>query len=956
MDGRADPLERRPPRAARPAPAAGPDRLRHLPHRGRGGAGDPRHGGARRAGDRLRGGFRGCAFAKARRKLRDPGEEPADGGQPVLGARADDARRRTSKAEAKAIFAEDLAANRAMGKLGAALIPQGARVMTHCNTGALATAGLRHRAGSHSVFEEQEHLGDRVRDAALPAGRAPHRLRAACRKASPARSITDNMAGHLMSRGEVDVVVVGADRIAANGDVANKIGTYTLAVLAKRHGIPFYVAAPLSTFDPKIPDGSHIPIEERPAGRGHRLPRRALGARGRHGAQPGVRRHPGRAHHRDHLREGRGARAEPRETSGFDFDRSVGRDEIEELGHVAVAHAHAADRAGLSQLGAVGRAVDVDVAPHGVDVAEAVAAAARSPTATGCASGSSRGPGSARAAPASTPRRSGAGARIPRRAAARRRSWRARCGGRAACRSCRSSRPGRSSRWRPDRSCRRSVSCCFAMSISMFIAWRRRSCGATRRIRAASTPPCSVDRGSSAPASSGPSRRRPRARCARGTWRRRTCRRARGSRTAWRRSGGSSCSVAAAARSAWISACAVGSAAAIGRFQPSPTIWPSSTTTAPIGTSPSVCARRASSSARRIYSSSLITRRFSQMASPFAVRSFRFQWPADLATSWAFEMEALILGWYILSTTGSVQQLVIVAALVWLGSLFSPFFGLAGDRIGHRTLLCLTRGVYARARRGAGGAHVERSAAALARVRDRGARRPAAALRHGDAACAGRPDHAARTCCSARSASRAPPPTPRAWRARSPARPAWRSIGMGPAYVVVTAMYVAAFLLSLGVAGAPPRAQRCPGASARRPAGRLQLRLAQARPARRVRHGFPRQPARLPVRPRPAALRCEGGLRDRPVRPRLPRRRVLDGRAGGLAARGRPAASRCARRAPCSGAARCGSPPSSLFGQTTTLARRRAPCSSSPDSCRASALRRSPRSCCAPRTTRCAAA
>jgi len=81
----------------------------------------------------------------------------------------------------------------------------------------------------------------------------------------PCTLITDSMAGHLMSRGEVDVVIVGADRIAANGDVANKIGTYPLAVLAKRHGIPFYVAAPLSTFDPQIPDGSHIPIEERPA-------------------------------------------------------------------------------------------------------------------------------------------------------------------------------------------------------------------------------------------------------------------------------------------------------------------------------------------------------------------------------------------------------------------------------------------------------------------------------------------------------------------------------------------------------------------------------------------------------------------------------------------------------------------------------------------------------------------
>ena len=83
------------------------------------------------------------------------------------------------------------------------------------------------------------------------------------------------------------------------------------------------------------------------------------------------------------------------------------------------------------------------------------------------------------------------------------------------------------------------------------------------------------------------------------------------------------------------------------------------------------------------------------MPSPFAVRSFRFQWPADLLTSWAFEMEALILGWYVLSATGSVQQLALVAALAWLGSLFSPFFGLAGDRIGHRAVLCITRSVYA---------------------------------------------------------------------------------------------------------------------------------------------------------------------------------------------------------------------------------------------------------------------
>jgi len=168
------------------------------------------------------------------------------------------------KAEAEAIFAEDLAANRAMGKLGAELIPQNARVMTHCNAGALATAGYGTALGvirsaknkSISVFacETRPYLqGARLTAYEL------------VQEGIPCTLITDSMAGHLMSRGEVDVVVVGADRIAANGDVANKIGTYALAVLAKRHGIPFYVAAPLSTFDPKIPDGSHIPIEERPA-------------------------------------------------------------------------------------------------------------------------------------------------------------------------------------------------------------------------------------------------------------------------------------------------------------------------------------------------------------------------------------------------------------------------------------------------------------------------------------------------------------------------------------------------------------------------------------------------------------------------------------------------------------------------------------------------------------------
>jgi methylthioribose-1-phosphate isomerase len=168
------------------------------------------------------------------------------------------------KAEAEAIFAEDLAANRAMGKLGAELIPKKARVLTHCNTGALATAGHGTALGviRSSKNKSISVIACETRPYLQGARLTAYEL---MQEGIPCTLITDSMAGHLMSRGEVDVVVVGADRIAANGDVANKIGTYTLAVLAKRHGIPFYVAAPLSTFDPKIPNGSRIPIEERAA-------------------------------------------------------------------------------------------------------------------------------------------------------------------------------------------------------------------------------------------------------------------------------------------------------------------------------------------------------------------------------------------------------------------------------------------------------------------------------------------------------------------------------------------------------------------------------------------------------------------------------------------------------------------------------------------------------------------
>jgi len=168
------------------------------------------------------------------------------------------------EAEAKAIYDEDIAANRAIGELGAKLIKERARVMTHCNAGALATAGygtalgvIRSAKGKRiSVIANETR--PYLQGARLTAWEM-------VQEKIPCTLITDSMAGHMMSQGEVDVVVVGADRIAANGDVANKIGTYALAVMAKRHGIPFYVAAPLSTFDAAIPDGSHIPIEERSA-------------------------------------------------------------------------------------------------------------------------------------------------------------------------------------------------------------------------------------------------------------------------------------------------------------------------------------------------------------------------------------------------------------------------------------------------------------------------------------------------------------------------------------------------------------------------------------------------------------------------------------------------------------------------------------------------------------------
>jgi len=168
--------------------------------------------------------------------------------------------------EAGRIHDEDVASCRAMGAHGATLVPDTARVLTHCNAGALATAGYGTALGVIRGAIEQGKkvavLADETRPFLQGARLTAWEL---TRDGIETTVITDNMSGAMMRGGEVDLVVVGADRIAANGDVANKIGTYTVAVLAREHGIPFYVAAPLSTIDLSTPDGSRIPIEERNA-------------------------------------------------------------------------------------------------------------------------------------------------------------------------------------------------------------------------------------------------------------------------------------------------------------------------------------------------------------------------------------------------------------------------------------------------------------------------------------------------------------------------------------------------------------------------------------------------------------------------------------------------------------------------------------------------------------------
>ena len=183
----------------------------------------------------------------------------------TAGASVDQIKKRLEE-EARRIHDEDVASCRAMGAHGAAMVPDTARILTHCNAGALATAGYGTALGVIRGAVEQGKkvtvLADETRPFLQGARLTAWEL---TKDGIDTTVITDNMSGAMMRGGQVDLVVVGADRIAANGDVANKIGTYTVAVLAKEHGIPFYVAAPISTIDLATPDGSNIPIEERNA-------------------------------------------------------------------------------------------------------------------------------------------------------------------------------------------------------------------------------------------------------------------------------------------------------------------------------------------------------------------------------------------------------------------------------------------------------------------------------------------------------------------------------------------------------------------------------------------------------------------------------------------------------------------------------------------------------------------
>jgi methylthioribose-1-phosphate isomerase len=192
------------------------------------------------------------AVDRIKRLLESKKDEPADALKEAL------------VVEAENILSEDIEVNKAIGRFGAELVPNGARVLTHCNAGSLATGGYGTATAPMLVAREQGKdirvFADETRPLLQGARLTSWELMQA---GIPVTLITDNSAGALMKRGEIDMAIVGTDRTARNGDVANKIGTYTVAVLCKEHGIPFYVAAPTSSIDFSMPSGDMIPIEER---------------------------------------------------------------------------------------------------------------------------------------------------------------------------------------------------------------------------------------------------------------------------------------------------------------------------------------------------------------------------------------------------------------------------------------------------------------------------------------------------------------------------------------------------------------------------------------------------------------------------------------------------------------------------------------------------------------------
>ena len=189
--------------------------------------------------------------------------------------------------EAKQIYLEDIAINQAIGRNGADLVPDGKTVLTHCNAGALATAGFGTALGViRAAVEAGKNIdvfADETRPFLQGARLTVWELQ---QDGIPATLITDNMAGHFLKSGRIGCVVVGADRIAANGDVANKIGTYSVAVLAKENNVPFYVAAPISTLDLTLASGDEIPIEQRAAAEVTHVGGRPLAPDGHRGRNP----------------------------------------------------------------------------------------------------------------------------------------------------------------------------------------------------------------------------------------------------------------------------------------------------------------------------------------------------------------------------------------------------------------------------------------------------------------------------------------------------------------------------------------------------------------------------------------------------------------------------------------------------------------------------------------------